>query len=1393
MTPKKNTPKQPAGKGGKPRPTPAPRAKKTRAPAAQALHPEASNILERVSDSFVALDAEWRYTYVNEKAAATFGRTPDQMIGKHIWTEFPEGIGQPFYHAYHKAMETQQPIAIEEYYSPYDRWFENRIYPSPDGLTIFFHDITEIKQTELALQAAQGDLLRILRAANVGLWDWDLRANTVYFSPEWKAQIGYAEHEISNDFSEWETRVHPDDLERALAGVNAFIKDPRPDFANEFRFRHRNGTYRHILAQAALEFDETGKPIRMLGSHIDITERKRVEEQLQRNEQLLRLFVEYSPAAIAMFNRDMEYIAASRRYLIDYGLGEQDVRGRSHYEVFPEIPDRWKQIHRRCLAGAVERAEEDPFPRLSGKLDWIRWEIHPWYEAGGEIGGIILFSEVITESIEARHTLREMVELLDEAQTIAKVGSVTFDVATQERWWSRQAFELFGLEPHPEGRAPEIEEFLKRILPEDHDRMREEFRLMAAGQDPPPWEFRAYSANNAICVFSRIMRVRRADGGRALQFHGIMQDITERKRVEDALQEHNQRFEDAEALALVGSWEVVVATSERRWSKQLYRMLGLQPDPQGNPPDFDEFAHHFHPDDRDYIRQSQAEILAGREPLPHLLRSDPARGPMRYYFPMWRIVRGADGKPQRFQGTIQDITNLRQAEDARAEAEDKYRQIFENAQEAIHRTTPEGRYLAANPAAARMLGYASPEELIAAVSDLDRQFYVQPGRREEFKRRMEEHGEVTGFESEAYRKDGSTFWVSENDRAVRDQHGHLLYYEGTSVDITERKRAEEALRESEARYRQLMEVSPIGVAVHSEGRLVFVNPAGARILGAASPEELTGKSIIEIIHPGNLAAARERIQRLLAGEQGLYPVEDLYLRLDGTPVPVEVMAVPLTYGGKPAVQVMVQDITRRKQAEAERDRLWNYSLDMLCIAGFDGYFKQLNPAWEVTLGWSEEELFAQPYLNLVHPDDREATANTASRLIGGRPALSFENRYLCKDGTYKWLAWSSYPLKEEELVFAVARDITERKRAEARIQEQLARLTALREIDDAIRSSTDMRLVLSVLARLSAAALGADAIAVLLLDPALQTLRYAAGFGFHTPAVENTNLLLGESYAGLAARDRRLVEIRSFDEDPEGMLTGLLKDEGFANYHGIPLMVKGQVIGVLEAFHRSRAERSDEWHHFFATLAGQAAIAIDSARLFEDLRRSHTDLTRAYDATIEGWSYALDLRDKETEGHTRRVTEMAVDLARRMSLGEAELVQVRRGALLHDIGKLGVPDAILHKPGALTDEEWEAMRRHPGFAYQMLQPIAYLRPALDIPYSHHEKWDGTGYPRGLKGEDIPLMARIFAVVDVWDALTSDRPYRPAWTKKQTRKHIREQSGRHFDPKVVQAFLALVGE
>ena len=307
-----------------------------------------------------------------------------------------------------------------------------------------------------------------------------------------------------------------------------------------------------------------------------------------------------------------------------------------------------------------------------------------------------------------------------------------------------------------------------------------------------------------------------------------------------------------------------------------------------------------------------------------------------------------------------------------------------------------------------------------------------------------------------------------------------------------------------------------------------------------------------------------------------------------------------------------------------------------------------------------------------------------------------------------------------------------------------------------------------------------SALDILTVNPYKHVLEYAAGLGFRSPGNEKTTISLNDHTYREIIEGRKIINHHNLtDNESEILRARQLTTEGFQCYVGIPLIIKGQVVGILEAFDRVHLERDQEWQEFLDTLGQQAAIAIDNANLFEDLARSNTELSIAYETTLEG--------------HTRRVTQMTVSLASFLGIKDYELLHIRRGALLHDIGKMGIPDEVLLKPGPFTEKDWAWMHKHPRLAYEMLYPIRYLHPALDIPYCHHEKWDGSGYPRGLKGKEIPLAARIFAVVDVWDAMTSDRPYRPALSRAEANAYLREQSGRHFDPEAVNTFFKYYGE
>jgi len=358
-------------------------------------------------------------------------------------------------------------------------------------------------------------------------------------------------------------------------------------------------------------------------------------------------------------------------------------------------------------------------------------------------------------------------------------------------------------------------------------------------------------------------------------------------------------------------------------------------------------------------------------------------------------------------------------------------------------------------------------------------------------------------------------------------------------------------------------------------------------------------------------------------------------------------------------------------------------------------------------------------------------------------------------------------------------------------QKQVRRLTTLRDIDAAIASSFDLRLTLNILMDQTLNHLNVDAVDIGLYHPDIQSLTYLASAGFHTTTPTRPQVRLGEGLAGQVVVKQSILHVTDLQNAPEAKNEMLIRREGFVTYIGIPLIVKGQIKGVFEVFHRTPLSPTLDWMEFLHTLAGQAAIAIDSSQLFENLQRSNQELMQAYDTTLEGWARALELRDRETEGHTRRVTELTLHLARFMGISDSEMVNIHRGVLLHDIGKMGVPDHILRKTGKLDDHEWTEMRQHPIYAYNLLSPISYLRSALDIPYCHHEHWDGGGYPRGLKGEQIPLSARIFSVIDIWDALLSDRPYRKAWPREKVEEYLKDVAGTILDPRIVDVFFRML--
>ncbi|MDP2814135.1 MAG: PAS domain S-box protein [Erysipelotrichaceae bacterium] len=674
---------------------------------------------------------------------------------------------------------------------------------------------------------------------------------------------------------------------------------------------------------------------------------------------------------------------------------------------------------------------------------------------------------------------------------------------------------------------------------------------------------------------------------------------------------------------------------------------------------------------------------------------------------------------------------------------------------------------------------------------------------------------------------------------VNAYSGEQDYFIAVFRDITKAKRSDATLVISETRYRRLFESAKDGILIldATSGKIMNANPFLTELLGYTE-EALLGKNIWDIGTFKDIIANLENFLELQKEEYIRY--EDLPLQTsDGREVFVEFISNVYNEGNHRVIQCNIRDITERKKTEeatkkrlVELEAIYTISaalriaktLDELLELLLEEILRVLNTnAGAICLYQSTNDQMkfsrTKGWFSGLSNAFLKPVESIAGRVFASKKAVTFNDNTLDIDvySTEKVPeGWGGVciPLKAdadvvgtlfvsveqprivtaEELkllisLAEIASTAIHRIRLFEKNIRHIEQLQALRTIDMAIASSLDLRVTYRVILDEVTRLLNVDAAAILRLNTYSGLLKYESWRGFRSSNPSKLNISIGEGLAGQAAMERKSIRAAKPDDFEKDPVQGpLLEKEKACIYYAIPLINKGRVEGVLEIFHRDTLIESDEWLDFLETLAGQTALAIDNAEMVHNLANTNFKLVQSYDNTIKGWAHALDLRDKETEHHSQRVTDMTVNIAQKTGVSDEESANIRRGSLLHDIGKMGIPDAILLKPGPLTDEEWEIMRMHPVHAFEMLSSIEYLRHALDIPYCHHEKWDGSGYPRGLKGTEIPLSARIFAVVDVYDALTSDRPYRKAWSKMSTLAYIRKESGKHFDPKMVKMFL-----
>jgi PAS domain S-box-containing protein/putative nucleotidyltransferase with HDIG domain len=622
-----------------------------------------------------------------------------------------------------------------------------------------------------------------------------------------------------------------------------------------------------------------------------------------------------------------------------------------------------------------------------------------------------------------------------------------------------------------------------------------------------------------------------------------------------------------------------------------------------------------------------------------------------------------------------------------------------------------------------------------------------------------------------------------NQYHIRDLHLLELISDQVAL-VIERQRALDQVKISEKRYHLLVETSMDAILLATmEGEIVDCNRSLCEI-SKYSYSELLQMNIKQLTPDDVAIQVADYVKK---AQPGGMVIESRGRRKDGSVFPIEISMQLTNIDEKPALVAYIKDITHSQLAEEAlrvseskfRSLAQNMAAGVFIHRG--DHFLYTNPVFQRITGYSESELLQMRDSLILPPENRNEINQRLAVMENeaNQYDKNIEFRIANKLGEERWISLSMDQIMFENgpAVIGTAIDITERRRHDQELKTIVHVTSALRT---AVSRSDILPIILNQMIELFNAT---GAAIVLSQEDGSTCIVQAAGKWQH---LQGECIPTGKGVSGLVITTGKPYLSNRGAQDKVFYHRELLED--LIAVVGVPLFAQGQVIGAM-SMGRTKAI-SEEDLRLLIAISDIAGSAIHRADLFDKTIEQTNLLIQSYDATIEGWARALELRDKETQGHTMRVTQMTLLLAEAMGLSQANLVHVRRGVILHDIGKMGVPDGILLKPGPLSQDETSIMRRHPEYAFEMLSSIEYLKPALQIPYCHHEHWDGSGYPRGLKGGEIPLAARIFAVVDVWDALTSDRPYRTAWTKKEALRFIKSQQGIQFDPQVVKVFITL---
>jgi PAS domain S-box-containing protein len=1236
--------------------------------------------------------------------------------------------------------------------------------------------------------------------ADAGAWD-DLRAfqvlalhggeifslidasgKTLYRSPAAKRINYLTETEVGqSSFLEW---IWPEDRKKVGGTFAEILENPGKSVSFQVRIR-TNGADPVWIEGVGANFLNDPRVGAILVIFRDITEQERQQTTLKENEWRYQDLFERATLAIFQSNRDGKLLRCNPEFarLFGYESPEDVIRSIAHTGQLYADPARREEVVRLSTAVPPRSTFENLYRRKDGTTFWGLLNIHTVTDSAGGLSYFEGFIVDIDDRLRAENALREseqryrlLFENSPDSIAVYQEGKILFaNPATLRLLGAKEPGEVIGRPVldfvHPDCR--------KLVL----ERAREQER---SGQ-PADTAAEKFLRRDGTAVDVEVIAAPFPYKGKTAHLV-ISRDITERKRAESLLHEKEERFRATFENPVIGVCVVGLDGRLLQVNEGMCRIFGYSRE------EFEAMTVSTiaFPEDAGvssgFIQQAVAGGADAGEFDKRYLHKD---GRIIWGHVSSSIVRDPAGAPLYFISHVQDVTERRRAENALRENEERYRSLFENSLEGVG-LSQGNRVIDANPALLDIFGYESLEEF-RAVSLLE---HVAPESKAEISRRMDAKGDggESRFQYRIVRKDGEL-----RDLEISTDHvtiGGERFTLGTFRDVTESKRAEVELTALARRHATLLAAIPeIVMEVDPRKVYVWANPAGIEFFGP----DVIGREAAEYF-VGEQATYAE-VQPLFNGDEDTVYLESWQRRKDGQKRLLAWWCRNLKDSRGEVIGALssARDITEQREAAQEIEGL--------------SRFPSENPNPVMRMSPEGRLLFAnaasRPFLDLWRVRVGELVPKECRALIAEAYSSDAMRETQLQIGD-RFFACTLAPVRPSGYLNVYGRDVTETKRAQDALARQaeelqqrnadlarlndlterrLQRLTALRAIDTAITSSFKLELVLNILLGQLADLIGAHAADILIYLPDLQTFRFSCGRGFRTAGTQQAYQRKTGSYANQATQDRRTVKVPALNEAADAArIYPRIAGEGFQSYLCLPLVAKGAIKGVLEVFQRAPLDLDPEEENFLEMVAGQAAIAIDNAGLFEGLQSTNDELTLAYNDTLSGWARTLELRTRGSGGEAQRLADASIRLARMLGAGEAELVPFYRGAVLHDIGMMGVPESILLKPGPLTEAEWELVRRHPQHAQDLLSSINYLRSAVDIPFCHHEKWDGSGYPRGLAGNQIPFAARVFAVVDVWDSMRSPRPYRPAHTDAEAREEIRRGSGTHFDPAVVKVFL-----